>query len=345
MTPDGDQLTADSRSQPLYTARVTDEPTGGELRALRDGCVVWIDADSDLIEMTGEDRHRFLNGLITADVLELPAGESRYGLFTDIKGRILADVLVVVFADRLRLRLPPGSGAPLAEHMSRYIVTDRVELEELDADSPLMLGGPGAAAALRRWSGDVAPPESAGWHAERLLLDCEATVLREPRGPSAFSIWPSSTPSEALLERMLGSPEPPLRVGAGTVERARVEAGIPRFGVDFDQGTFPQEADLDSAVSYEKGCYLGQEVVARIHFRGGVNRVLRGLEIEGDAAAAPGQRLVDSGSEVGTVTSTAGHGSPRALGLVAVAAAEPGRRLELENGAPVRLVALPFEGA
>ncbi len=144
------------------------------------------------------------------------------------------------------------------------------------------------------------------------------------------------------MAALVGRPGAPVPVRGTTVESARVEAGIPRFGVDFDEQTFPQEAGLDSVVSYEKGCYLGQEIVARIHFRGGVNRVLRSLEFDRGTEVSPGDKLVSGDETIGEITSVAGPGSNRALGSVTVSAAECDGTLTLEGGAAVRLVALPF---
>jgi folate-binding protein YgfZ len=309
--------------------------------AFRDGCAVWVDADSDLVEMVGEDRHRFLNGLITADVIELPPGAGCYGLFTTIKGRILADVVVVALPDRIWLRLPPGRGAAVVEHAERYIITDRVELRPLSDFVCVLLGGPAVADRLCDWLEEGAPPQAAGENATLRVHGVSARIVREPRDPAAYSIWLPSAEADSLLTDLLEGAQAPRLVDDQAVDTARVEAGIPRFGEDFDEETFPQEADLDLAVSYEKGCYLGQEVVARIHFRGGVNRVLRGLELESVAGLSRGDRLLMDGEAVGHVTSTGGVGSLRALGMIAVAAAG-GERLELENGTPVRLVRLPF---
>jgi folate-binding protein YgfZ len=117
------------------------------------------------------------------------------------------------------------------------------------------------------------------------------------------------------------------------LEVLRAEAGIPRFGVDFGPENFPKETGLDAAVSYTKGCYLGQEVVARIHYRGGVQKMMRRLELEGNPR--PGAKLLFEDREAGTATTVVRSplsGRTLGLGIVHKRAAEPGTRLEVEGG-------------
>jgi folate-binding protein YgfZ len=136
-------------------------------------------------------------------------------------------------------------------------------------------------------------------------------------------------------------------VSAAAVEIARIEDGELRFGVDFSGENFPQETGRDSAVSYSKGCYLGQEVVARIHYRGGVQRLPRGLRFDGDRLADAGAELLFEGRSVGRATSAAQ--SPRfgAIGLALLhqRGAAPGNRLEVSGGGGAEVVALPFGSA
>jgi folate-binding protein YgfZ len=141
----------------------------------------------------------------------------------------------------------------------------------------------------------------------------------------------------ALLDGS-GAPRP---VGLEALERLRVERGVPRFGKEMGTDTFPQEAGVDDAVSYDKGCYLGQEVVARIHYRGGVQRFLVRIELE-DGAGAAGGTLSFEGREAGRVTSTAprfGAVGWAGMALVARRAAEPGTVLELADGRAARVLA------
>jgi folate-binding protein YgfZ len=129
------------------------------------------------------------------------------------------------------------------------------------------------------------------------------------------------------------------------MEILRVEAGIPRFGRDFGPENFPQETGADEAVSFTKGCYLGQEVVARIHYRGGVQKALRGLVFAAGRGPRTGTRLFHDGREVGaatTVVESVALGRPVGLGIVHRRAAEPGNTLELEGGGQAEVRDLPL---
>jgi folate-binding protein YgfZ len=145
-------------------------------------------------------------------------------------------------------------------------------------------------------------------------------------GAPAWTLWVSASVAAPLVERLMEEGARP--VGFEALEALRVEAGIPRFGRDFGPDNFPQETGIEEAVSYTKGCYLGQEIVARIHYRGGVQNVLRKLVFEGNAPAQ-GAALLHDGREAGKATTVA---SSKGLGILHRRAAEPGTRLEIEGG-------------
>jgi folate-binding protein YgfZ len=177
-----------------------------------------------------------------------------------------------------------------------------------------------------------------------MILGTEVTLVRQDRlGAPAFTIWVSASVAASLAEGLLERGAVP--VGTTALEALRVEAGLPRFGPDFGPDNFPQETGIEEAVSYTKGCYLGQEVVARIHYRGGVQRRLVGLRFAGSEPPSRGAKLLYEGREAGTV-GTALH-SPAlaaAIGLAIVhnRAAEPGTRLQMEGGESAEVSALPF---
>src|SRR5436190_18548631 len=115
---------------------------------LRDGAGLVEPPPSDLLELAGPDRLRFLNGLVTCEVKGLAEGEGRYGFFTDLKGRVLADAVILALADRLRLELPAGSGPAIAAHLRKYVIADRVEVAERSDLVALTLAGPRATECL-----------------------------------------------------------------------------------------------------------------------------------------------------------------------------------------------------
>jgi folate-binding protein YgfZ len=336
-----------------------------EYAALRRGCGLGDRSSAggpDTMEMLGPDRHRFLNAYVTCEVKGLAAGQGTYGFFTSAQGRILADVAVIALANRFWLELPPGRQEAIAEHLRKYLIADRVEMLPLADVEPLTLAGPGAEAVLGAAAetapGFELPPEP--WaHARGMVSGVEAVVQRTGRlGVPALTLWVPAAQAEPLRERLLAGPAGdrgggggererpiPVPVGSETLEVVRTEAGLPRFGQDFGPQNFPQETGAAEAVSFTKGCYLGQEVVARIHYRGGVQKTLCGLVFDGPAVPAPGTALLFEGREAGTL-GTAVHSlaldRPIGLAILHRRAAAPGSRLQLAGGGEAEVRPLPF---
>ncbi len=319
-----------------------------EARALREG-VGWYELPGrELLEMSGEDRQRFLNGLVTCEVKELVPGQGTYGFVTSPKGKILADLRVLAADDRFLLSVPAGTGEEMAAHLGKYIIVDRVEIRQVPAPLVLQWSGPCALEVLAAVGGPSEAPEL-GAHGILELAGGTARWLREAdrAGFPRWSLWLPAAAAAAGLEAILDrsrDPEP-RAVGQRVVERARILAGEPRFGVDFGPENLPQETGLTEAVSFTKGCYLGQEVVARIHYRGGVNRFLRGLAL--DAAVGETPELPSSveleGREVGRLTSYSPAADGRHLGLgILHKRAEIGSEVAVAGGF-AEVVDLPFE--
>lgn len=317
------------------TSKITEE-----YHALREGCGLARRVSVGRLEVLGADRLRFLNAYLTCDVKGLAPGEGAYGFFTNPKGGILSDAVVLALEDRLWLQLPPGQEQAIAGHLRKYILADRVEVRGLEDMQPLFLVGPGATDAL----GGAEMPSPGDWrHLRARVHGTEVELQRAGRmGTEAWALWVSASIRDPLVETLLDWPGV-TTVGSEALEILRVEAGIPRFGRDFGSENFPQETGAEEAVSYTKGCYLGQEVVARIHYRGGVQKVLRGLVFE--APPAPGTPLLFEGREVGTVTSAVDSialGRPAGLAIVHRRGAEPGTRLNLPDGGTAEVRELPF---
>lgn len=308
--------------------------------ALRSGAAIGERDARALLEVTGADRARFLHGYLTCDVQGLAAGRVAYGFFTSREGRVLADAWVGALGDALVVSLPAERASAIEQHLARFILADRVTLR-LRADlSSLHAAGPEAGRRLAE-SG-LPAPEAAGLET---LTRAEASwiVLRRDLGSiSGFELWLPVEERDRVIAALAAAGA--RSVATECFEVARVEEGVPRFGVDFDDRSFPQETGLEAAaVSYTKGCYLGQEVVARIHYRGGVQRLPRGLRFADDRTPEAGAELLFEGRSVGRATSVTR--SPRfgaiGLGLLHQRAAAPGIRLEVAGGG-AEVVALPF---
>ena len=290
-----------------------------EVAALREGCALADRSNVARLELMGEDRQRFLNGLVTVEVKDLASGRGGYGYFTDRQGKILADTVVLAFEDRLWLELPPGAGEAVRAHLEKYIIADRIEVKSLDDLVLWCVAGPRARDLLAAVSAGALPDEA--WsHVKLKLAGSEVEAVRQARlGVEAWTLWTSASIARAVAESLVqAGPTFGLRsVGDDALSVLRVEEGIPRFGADFGPENFPQEVGEDGAVSYTKGCYLGQEIVARIHYRGGVNYRLVPVGFEG-ATPGSGTPLLLEEREVGTVRSVAVSPRAGAIGLAMI---------------------------
>ena len=248
--------------------------------------------------------------------------------------------MVLVLEDRLWMEVGPGQEGAIADHLKKYVLADRVEIRPLADMVPVSLVGPGSAAVL---GADL--PGEAWAHAHHLVQGIDVRLQRGgPAVPWDSTLWVAAAAAPHLIES-LAALDGVRRVGFDALEALRVERGIPRFGCDYGPENFPQETGLEEAVSYTKGCYLGQEVVARIHYRGGVQKMLRGLVFAGERAPEPGAALLVDGREAGTIGSVVrSPGLDRMVGLAILhrRAAAAGTRLEVAGGGTAEVRELPL---
>jgi folate-binding protein YgfZ len=316
-----------------------------ERHALLTSCAVLDRSAAGRLRLGGADRARFLNGQVTCDVRALAEGEGAYGFLTSVQGRVLADLVILALGDRFWVEVPPGVEDEVTAHLRKYLIADRVDLAPQGSALPLALAGPRSPALLERDLRMGHLPARAWSHNVTQIAERPVRVVRRGVAPvDWFDLWVAPGDAAAVFEAVCAAGAVP--VGEQAVETVRVERGVPRFGADFGADHFPQETGLEErAVSYEKGCYLGQEVVARIHYRGGVNRALVGLRFAGrEEPPGHGALLLAEGREAGRVGTAVA--SP-ALGLIGLAvlhrrAAEPGTALAVEGGGTAEVAALPF---
>ena len=299
-------------------------PVEEERRALREGAGIADLSWRGRLELLGKDRLRFLHNYVTCDVKGLAPGAGAYGFFTSPQGRVLSDAVLLAHEDRLWVEVGPGQEEPVAAHLKKYLLADRVEVRTLDDMLPIAVLGPRAEEVL---GADLSSLGEAWSHARIMVHGTEVELQRRGlMGIPAWTLWVSASIAAPLVEELISRGARP--VGFEALEALRAETGIPRFGRDFGPDNFPQETGIEEAVSYTKGCYLGQEVVARIHYRGGVQNVLRKLVFEG-AEPAQGAVLLHDGREAGRATTVVGS---TGLGIVHRRAAEPGTQVEVEGG-------------
>ena len=323
-----------------------------EYRAVRESVGLCEPAPRGWVRLTGKDRQRFLHAMVSNDTASLQPGQGCYATFLTNKGKIVADFVVYAEADAYLLELESHVVQPLIEAMSWFVISEDVELHnDSEQWGVLSAQGPKAAQLLTLALGQAVPDLPLYGHAVCALAGQHIRLFRRSHtGAPGYQLLAPPLTLPALWDvlwqhRAACGVEP---VGVEVLEALRIEAGIPVCGCELTDETIPVEANLGHAISYTKGCYIGQEVIARIEARGHVNRKLVGLRLGGAALPAPGAKIIAPEREVGWVTSAAyspGQGQAVALGYVRREVWAPGTQLAVqtpEATMPATVVELPF---
>jgi folate-binding protein YgfZ len=305
-----------------------------QYRQLREECGVLDRSSRGKLLLRGSEAAEYLQGQLTNDIEVLAPGEGCYAALLDRKGHMQADMRVLRLADdEIWVDTEPEAVEAARRHLDMYKIGREVMLEDVgEGRAILSLIGPRSV----ELAGSPALPEHAS--APISIAGVECLAVGTALGIDLIAAAADSERLRAALAAA-GAPE----VGPEAVEILRIEAGTPRFGSEMDTATMPAEAGIvASAVNFEKGCYIGQETVARLHYKGKPNRHLRGLRLS--APAQPGATLSLAGKEVGRIGGSCVsplHG-PIALAIVR-REAEPGSELRVgEDGVTARVVDLPF---
>ena len=286
-----------------------------QARALRESAGVRMRDDLELVRVRGDDAQTWLNGQVTADVREVPAGQGVYSLAVTVRGKIMADLWVVRSAGELAVLLPRTAADTVLASFEHQIIMEDVELVREPAIRVVSVQGPRA---------DTIAAAAASADVE--LLRCEEL------GSGGALLTVAAEQADALYAQLIAAAQ---AVGGGAVddtgfELARLRAGLPRFERDFGLEQYPQEVGLEErAVSFSKGCYLGQEVICTLENRGKLSRRLARLRAAAGAGALePGSELLDADARtVGKLTSVVLDPEDQqqlALGYVKHAVANPG---------------------
>jgi folate-binding protein YgfZ len=326
----------------------------GEYAAALQGAVIFDRSDSGKTEAVGPEAASFLHNLSTNDVKNLQPGQGCAGYLTTGQARIVA------LAQILRPPLPAGKetywldvgsgmGPKVAAHLNRYLISERLELADRTEEyAQIHVAGPESTAILGKALGKSVELSSQLDNRTEKIGETACTVRRHDRlGLQGYDLLCPADKSELLWSalRRAGARE----AGLDTYHTLRVEAGTPEYGLDVDETNLPQEVGrIEETVSFTKGCYIGQETVARIRTYGHVNRALRGLMVADAGVIPPKAKILSKGQEVGSVTSSV-H-SPRlgkviALGYLRKGHQEVGTKLEIEATGetwPAEVVGLPF---
>src|SRR5712691_1116913 len=323
-----------------------------EYQALRHGVGLCDLSHRGLVRVTGQDRQRFLHAMVSNDTKSLQPGEGCYTPFLNVKGHLIADFVVYAEADAYLLELEPQVVRPFIEAIEYFVISEDVTFHDESGHWGIIaLQGPRAAELLARALGQEVPAlqmyasttyQCAG-HAVRCIRRSHTDELGYQllTPPAALpDVWNALWVHREACEARA--------VGLEMLDTVRIEAGIPVYGRDMTEETIPVEANLEAALSYTKGCYIGQEVIARIEARGHVNRKLAGLLLSGERLPEPGAKIVSPQREVGWITSATYSPARQqniALGYVRREALTPGTPLEVrtqDSSLNATVAELPF---
>lgn len=278
-----------------------------EFQALLSGCGVYDLSGRAKIAVTGGDRVRWMNGMVSNNVRDLAAGRGVYAFLLNAQGHVQTDLYVFQRGDSLLADTEREQREKVLQLFDRYIIADDVEISDIsDKFTTIGLTGPQSRAVLERAGirvPDLAPLELCTPKCD-CACDClQCTLVRgdDSLGLS-YEIWLApdqvKSTSDALMAAGANA------VGASALDLFRISRGIPRFGVDIRERDLPQETGQTRALNFTKGCYLGQEIVERIRSRGAVHRMFGTFAVEG-ALPEAGAKIVTGEKEVGEITSSA----------------------------------------
>ncbi|MBI3839601.1 MAG: aminomethyl transferase family protein [Planctomycetia bacterium] len=297
------------------------------------------------IELGGADRSTFLHNLCTNEIRKLPPGAGCEAFLTSVQGKTLAHVFVFAGPDSLVLETVAGESEKILSHLDHYLICEQVTLTDRSHQwSELLLGGAQSEGVLGQLT-DSQMPEARLANAAAILGGRPVWLRRvDLAGPVGFLISAANEDLDPVRAALRGAGA--VACPAPAFDAARIEWGFPLFGHDIWDTNLPQEVARDPlAISFVKGCYLGQETVARIDALGHVNKTLTGLRFPGATIPPVGLELRAGDQTVGRVTSAAYSprlGAPLALGYVRRGSNAPGTRLTSELG-DAEVIALPIQ--
>ena len=322
-----------------------------EIRAVRESAGLFRREDRGVLEVSGGDRARWLQGMLSADIEALAPGPEASGcaaLLLNHRAGVIAEMHVALRPEAFWLECHRASLPEVRERLEKFIVADDVELADRSLAFDLLgLEGPRAGAILARAAGSGIEALAPGAVGSVVLGDVDAVVGRWGiTGESGFRLFVSAGDggrAAEALEAHAGD-DSLVAAGATALETLRIEAGVPAMGSELDEDVLPDEARMGGAVSDSKGCYTGQEIIARLRSRGRVNHLLVGLRLEGSGEGLErGAEIRDDQRALGEVTSLCQSPDEGwiALGFVRRQASEPGTEVQVAE-CRARVVSLPF---
>jgi len=317
-----------------------------EFEALRNACGVYDLGYRAKISLTGGDRVRWLNGMVTNNIRDLAVGHGVYAFLLNPQGHILGDLYAYNRGESITVDTDAGQAEKILATFDHYIIMDDVEVRKLGEElTALGISGPRSRDVLASVGleiSGIAPLQlqPVKWQG------VECTVVRDEDDlrPS-YEIWLAPASVKQLWDALLSAGARP--TGSEALELYRIALGIPRYGVDIRERDLPQETEQARALNFNKGCYVGQEIVERIRSRGAVHRKFSGFLAEGAVPIVAGTKIVAGEKEVGEITSAAsmkltGGEKTVALGYIRREVGVPGREVRIGSTAAT-VVSLPVE--
>src|SRR5208282_312928 len=282
-------------------------------------------------------RARWMNGMVTNNIRDLAKGWGVYAFLLNPQGRILGDMLVFNDGETLTVETDRSQVGKILATFDHYIIMDDVDVTNIsDNWTALGVAGPRARAVLNASGIEVPGMEPLQTHAARCNCDCgcvQCTVVRgEDAQYESYEIWLAPKDVYATWQSLVSAGAAP--AGSEALEIQRIGAGVPLYGVDIRERDLPQETEQMRALNFNKGCYVGQEIVERIRSRGSVHRKFTCFVVEGKAAIPTGAKIICDAKEVGEITSVALLRKPSgdrtvALGYIRSEMGMPGREVTI----------------
>jgi folate-binding protein YgfZ len=310
-----------------------------QYRAAHNSAIVIDRSSQGTIALAGADRAAFLHALVTNDVAGLPMGRGVYAAYLTPQGRMISDLRIIETGNRMLLNVERHIAAPLAERFDRLIFSEDVQARDATSELTVLgVHGPSASRMIERATG-VSVSDLANQY-DNVTTEFVTVVRDDALGLPGYDMYVSSSDAAAVWSKLIEAGA--VRSDDDTAEALRIEAGRPRFGIDMTTDTIPLEAGLeDRAISFTKGCYVGQEVIIRVMHRGHgrVAKRLVSIVLSGAVVPAGGDKIQLADRVVGEITSAAPspkHDAPLALGYVQRDHAAPGTELTV-NGLQARV--------
>jgi folate-binding protein YgfZ len=318
----------------VETARSFGDPRS-EYHTLLTGCGVYDLGWRAKIVLTGGDRIRWANGMVTNNIRDLQEGRGNYNFILNAQGRIQGDVYLYNLGDHLMIDTERWQADKLIQYFDKFIIMDDVEVTDIsDKLTSVAVQGPKSIEVLGRLGLVIADDVEPFKIAQMAWNNIGFSVTRmESNLALTFEIWLAAENAGKLWEAIVKAGATP--VGTDALEMFRVAAGVPKYGQDITDKYIPQETEQFHALHFSKGCYLGQEIVERVRSRGAVHRHFAAFAINGPAPQ-PGTEVQVDGKRVGEITSARsvpvnGHEQTLALGYIRKESGEPGTVVQVEG--------------